>query len=306
MRKFPKWQVLVIGVISLLILSSCSPSNNPTPTESLDPTPPKVSLDIIEETPTQTLVPTTTSTPTQLPPTSTPTETPTPTWVFNEAGRVNAPILLYHHVENEVSSSRYKVSIPVFETQMAALDEMGYTAITMSLFLEALFDGRELPEKPVVITFDDGHESIYNNAFPIMQKYSFPGVFYIVANRIHDVPEFVNVAELKEMIAAGWEVGSHGYTHSDLTKNHSIAVKEVGESKYDLEAALATPILTFAYPFGRIDPFTAQKVSDYGYRAGMGLGTAKTHTWSTWLYLDRIEVYGEYTLEDFYRILSDN
>jgi peptidoglycan/xylan/chitin deacetylase (PgdA/CDA1 family) len=183
---------------------------------------------------------------------------------------------------------------------------MGYTTITMAQFLEALYDGRDLPEKPVVITFDDGHESVYLNAFPIMQEYGFTGVFYIVANRIHGAPEFVNVPTLKEMIEAGWEIGSHGYTHSDLTKNHSIAAKEIGDSKYDLEAALSTPILTFAYPFGRIDPFSAQKVSDYGYQAGMGLGTGKSHTWSTWLYLDRIEIYSEYTLEDFYRILSDN
>lgn len=305
MRKFSAWQVVTICVISFLFFSSCSPPHNPTPTENLNPTQPKVSLDIIQDTPTQTLVPTATSTPTQIPPTSTPTETPTPTWAFNEAGRIDAPILLYHHVENEVSTSRYKVSIPAFEAQMAALDEMGFTAITMSLFLEALFDGSDLPEKPVVITFDDGHESVYNNAFPIMQEYGFPGVFYIVANRIYDVPEFVNVPELKEMIAAGWEIGSHSYSHSDLTKDHSIAAREIGDSKYDLEAALSTPILTFAYPYGRMDPFTAQKVSDYLYRAGMGLGTAKSHTWSTWLYLDRIEIYGEYTLEDFYRILSD-
>jgi len=305
MRRFSTWHIIAVFAIGSLCLSSCSPPNNPTPTENLNPTQPKVSPDIIEATPTQTLVPTITSTPTQPPPTSTPTETPTPTWVFNEAGRVNAPILLYHHVKDEVSSSRYQVSIPAFREQMAALKEMGYTAITMSQFLKALYDGGELPEKPIVITFDDGHISVYQNAFPIMSDYGFPGIFYIVANRINDVPDFVNVSSLKEMIAAGWEVGSHSYTHSDLTKDHSIAAKEIGGSKDDLEAALSTPILTFAYPFGRIDPFAAQKVSDYGYRAGMGLGTAKTHTWSTWLYLDRIEIYGEYTLEDFYRILSD-
>ena len=309
MRRFRTWQLIISCVVGCLILSCCSATQNPTSlsrakSEIPEPTHPKVSLAIVKETPTQTLIPTLTATSTQPPPTPTPTQTPTPTWVFNEAGRIDAPILLYHHVENEVSTSRYTVSIPDFRSQMAALDEMGFTAITISQFLEALLDGSDLPQNPVVITFDDGFESVYQNAFPIMKDFGYPGVFYIVANRIYDVPEFVNVAELKEMIAAGWEIGSHSYSHADLTKNHSIAAKEIGQSKKDLEAALSTPILTFAYPFGTIDSFTAQKVSDYTYRAGMGLGKAKTHTWNTLFYLDRIEIYGDYSLEDFYQILS--
>jgi len=309
MRRFRTWQLIGIWVTGCLIISSCSSLNNPkfvspSSTEILDSTEPKVSLDIVEETPTQTLIPTSTATSTQPPPTPTPTQTPTPTWVFNEAGRIDAPILLYHHVENEVSTSRYTVSIPDFRSQMAALDEMGFTAITISQFLEALLDGSDLPQNPIVITFDDGFESVYQNAFPIMKDFSYPGVFYIVANRIYDVPEFVNIAELKEMIAAGWEIGSHSYSHADLTMNHGIAAKEIGQSKSYLEAALSTPVLTFAYPFGTIDNFTANKVSEYAYRAGMGLGKATTHTWNTLFYLDRIEIYGDYTLEDFYGILS--
>lgn len=311
MHKPSTWQVITICLISCFLLSNCSSPHNPSlhsqeQIENLDSTQPKVSLDINENTPTQTLIPTATSTPTQPPPTATPTHTPTPTWVYNEAGQVNAPILLYHHVKDEVSTSRYQVSIPEFKAQMTAIKEMGFTPITISKFLEAFYDGGELPEKPIVITFDDGHESVYQHAFPIMNDLGFPGVFYIVANRINDIPDFVNVAELKEMIAAGWEIGSHSFSHADLTKNHGIIDKEIGQSKSDLEAALSTSILTFAYPFGRIDPLSAQKVNDYNYRAGMGLGTSKQHTWSTWLYLDRIEIYGEYSLEDFYHILSDD
>jgi len=309
MHRFPTWQLIAIWVACCLILSSCSSLQNPTSVspasaEILDPTQPKVSLDIIEESPTQTLIPTMTSTPTQPPPTPTSTQIPTPTWVFNDAGKIDAPILLYHRVENDVSMSRYQVSIPDFRAQMAALKDMGFTVITISHFLEALLDGSDLPEKPIVITFDDGHESVYQNAFPIMKDFGYPGVFYIVANRINDVQDFVNIAELKEMVAAGWEIGSHSYSHPDLTKDHNIAAKEIGQSKSDLEAALSTPILTFAYPFGTIDRFTANKVSKYGYKAGMGLGKATTHTWNTLFYLDRIEIYGNYSLEDFYRILS--
>jgi len=244
------------------------------------------------ETPTLTPSPTLTPTPTE-----TPVPTLTPTWVFNEAGQVVAPILLYHHVEGEVSYSRYYVSIPDFRAQMQALHDWGYTAIPISLLLDALIDGAELPPKPIVITFDDGNRNIYDNAFPIMQEFDFPGVFYIVGNRVNSGTNIAHAPELKKMVDAGWEIGSHGYTHTDLTLDHSIARYEILQSKLDIEDALGVDVQTFAYPFGTVDPYLAQKVANYGYRAGMGLGVSWTHTWGSMFYLNRIEIQGSYSLD---------
>ncbi|MFW5713544.1 MAG: polysaccharide deacetylase family protein [Brevefilum sp.] len=288
-------------------MSGCSVASSNTQTANTaaityEPTQPEVSLDSIENTPTPQ--PTKTSLPTAVPPTETPSHTPTPKWVYHEPGEIIAPILLYHHVKGESTLNRYQVSVPDFRSQMEALDEMGFTAISISTFLEVLLNGGELPEKPVVITFDDGHLSVYENAFPIMQEFGLPGVFYIVVNRINGASDFVTIAQLKEMIEAGWEIGSHSYSHVDLTVNHGLAAREIGQSKTELERELSIPVRTFAYPFGAIDPFTAQKVSDYAYRAGMGLGTSKIHTWNSLFYLNRIEIYGYYTIEDFKEILS--
>ena len=189
---------------------------------------------------------------------------------------------------------------------MEALHEMGYTPIPISLFLDAFLDGAELPEKPIVITFDDGHKSVYENAFPIMNELNFTGVFYIVANRLGGVKDFVDVKEINEMIDAGWEVGSHSFSHADLTQAHERVSKEIKESKTLLESNLPTKIQTFAYPFGTIDPFLAQKVSDYGYQAGMGLGISTVHTWNNLFYLERIEIYGNYSIEEFIDRISSN
>ncbi len=245
-------------------------------------------------TETPTLTPSPTLTPTR---TDTPTPTLTPTWVFNEAGQVVAPILLYHHVEGSVSYSRYYVSVPNFRAQMQALHDWGYTAIPISLLLDALIDGAELPPKPIVITFDDGNLNIYENAFPIMQEYDFLGVFCIVGNRVNSGTNIAQAPQLKEMVAAGWEIGSHSYTHADLTLDHSIVRYEILQSKLDIEEALGVEIQTFAYPFGTIDPYLAQKVQDYGYRGGMGLGASWTHTWGTMLYLSRIEIHGNFSVD---------
>ena len=99
------------------------------------------------------------------------------------------------------------------------------------------------------------------------------------------------------MVDAGWEIGSHSYTHQDLTLDHSIASYEILQSKLDIEEALGVDVQTFAYPFGTVDPFLAQRVHDFGYRAGMGLGTSWTHTWGSIYYLDRIEIHGDFSVE---------
>lgn len=278
---------LTSTAISIEILPA-EVSNQPHATATVNPPP--------TETPTLTFTPTPSQTPTA---TFTPSFTPTPTWVYNEPGLVVAPILLYHHVRGETSNTRYSVSIPDFRDQMQTLYDHGYTAITMSMLLDALIFGADLPAKPVVITFDDGHQNVYDHAFPIMQEFDFPGVFYIVANRINNLQDFVNVEELKTMIDAGWEVGSHSYTHPDLTKNRSSWSYEIGQSKIDLQNALGVEITSFAYPFGAIDSSVVNQVSAHGYRAGIGLGLSTTHTWNSIFYLQRIEIHGYFSLDTF-------
>jgi peptidoglycan/xylan/chitin deacetylase (PgdA/CDA1 family) len=307
MSKFQVWFLLLTCLISsILLLNGCNPAQGSSLAITSDPPTKQTTPTSVPPTATPTILPTSTATITPLPPTPTTTNTPTPKLVYNEAGQIVAPILLYHHVEGQEFNNRYTVSIPDFRTQMETLSEMGYTTISLSLFLDALLEGAELPEKPILISFDDGHRSVYENAFPIMKEFNFTGVFYIVANRLGGVENFVDVKELNEMMDAGWDVGSHGFSHIDLTLAHDSVANEIGESKSRLSNALSTQILTFAYPFGTIDPFLAQKVNDYGYRAGMGLGTNITHMWRNLFYLERIEIYGNYSLDEFITRISAN
>ncbi|MGE5223696.1 MAG: polysaccharide deacetylase family protein [Omnitrophica WOR_2 bacterium] len=254
--------------------------------------------------PTVTFTPSATSTLTPTPtrtPTATPPPTPTATWSFIEAGDVTAPILLYHHVSDE-TANRYVVPVQTFKEQMQALDDWGYTTITMTLLVDALVNGARLPPRPIVISFDDGNLDIYENAFPIMQEFHFVGVTYIIANRL-EARDYVSAKQLKKMIAAGWEVGSHSSAHSDLTANHNIVRYEVLQSRLDLEEALGVPVKTFAYPYGLMDPYVVQKVQDYGYRAAVGLGVQVEHTWSTLYYLSRREVQSDYNMDTFAALL---
>jgi peptidoglycan/xylan/chitin deacetylase (PgdA/CDA1 family) len=249
--------------------------------------------------PTETQTPTLTNSPT---PTFTFTPIFTATWAYNESGKVIAPILLYHHVSDDVSNNRYYVPLAVFDEQMKTLSDWGYTAITLSTLVKALIDGGPLPARPVVITFDDGNLDIYQNAFPIMTRYGFPGTFYIIEGSL-GAKSYVSVDDLKEMIAGGWEIGSHSITHVDLTQDHGNLAQEIAYSKTYLEQELNTQVNTFAYPYGLIDETVVDSVVNYGYLAAVGLGTSTTHTFSTLYYLSREEVQSGYDLAAFESLL---
>jgi peptidoglycan/xylan/chitin deacetylase (PgdA/CDA1 family) len=205
-------------------------------------------------------------------------------------------------VDYDHTSERYNVHPDKFAEQMAALDAWGYSAITATELIEAITDGGPLPPRPVVITFDDGHLSVYENAFPVMQSYAYPGVTYIVARWLK-AEDFTGVEELTEMMEAGWEVGSHSMTHADIVKDTSLTNYEVLESKKTLEKDLDTSIHTFAYPFGGFTKLIGDRVRRYGYLGGMGLGKGWTHSKGTLFYLKRIEVQGSYDMETFASLL---
>jgi peptidoglycan/xylan/chitin deacetylase (PgdA/CDA1 family) len=227
---------------------------------------------------------------------------PTPIWAFNPAGAASVPILLYHHISDEAPGTRYYVTPAEFKKEMEDLQRWGYTTIPISLLVDALKSGASLPPRPIVITFDDGHQSVYDNAFPIMKKLGMVGVVYIVANRLQS-KDFMDVAELKEMIDSGWEVGAHSMTHADLTLNHGNLRSEILDSRLTLESALGVHVPTFAYPFGAVDSTVAQKTADYGFKAAVGLGRSWEHTLGTLYYLSRIEVYGGLETQAFAALL---
>ncbi|HEY61031.1 MAG TPA: polysaccharide deacetylase family protein [Anaerolineae bacterium] len=290
-----------------LVFSSCQMSENQARKSSNKPS--QTSTTIVSPTPSSssTLKPIFTTTPanthTQVPsitpsPTITGTPTPTATWVYHPAGEIEVPILLYHHVSDEEDGNRYYVTPRAFQKQMEMLYERGYKTITVSQLLDVLIYGGELPPKPIVITFDDGHMSVYEDAYPIMEKYGFVGVFYIVANRLES-DGFVGVKELKYLSNHGWEIGSHSFSHPDLTSSHKQAKHELLDSRLFLEEKLGIKIQTFAYPYGTIDPFIATKTQNYGYRGAVGLGTSIKHTYGTMYYLSRIEIHGTDNLKMF-------
>jgi peptidoglycan/xylan/chitin deacetylase (PgdA/CDA1 family) len=213
------------------------------------------------------------------------------------------PILLYHGIpNNSPASDRYNVSLAKFEEQMKLLKDYGYKTISIQQLANHLNKGYVLPERPIVISFDDGYQNVYDNAFPIMARYGFTGTVYIVANRLQS-DGFMNKKVLQALVENGWEVGSHGMTHTELTQNHNLVRTEILQSRLDLNDALDIKVFSFAYPFGSSDWYITSKVLDYGYFAAVGVGNLDQHSSGTVYNLSRREVMGDATWHDFEALL---
>ena len=281
---------LILGLSILLSACGTGPVSTPTATVTFTSSAPSETPTI---TPTFTASATFTSSP-----------TPTPTWVFSGPDHVIVPILLYHWIAVSPSDgpyykSPYYVKPEVFEEEIKLLHDCEYTTISIDMLLKAITEGTELPPRPVLITFDDGHLNNYTTAFPIMEKYGFKGILYVVGNYI-GTEDYMNADQIREMAAAGWEVGSHSMSHADLsTLDPQRQRYEVVESREFLEETLGLPVRTIAYPFGSSNSSVIDYAHFAGFIAGMSLGFTHDQGSGNRFTLQRRDIKGTYDVKQF-------
>lgn len=207
-------------------------------------------------------------------------------------GQLEVPILLYHHIAPTEDIVRFTVSPIEFEEQMNLLSKLGYQTITPGQLMEGLTCGALLPEKPIMITFDDGHADVFQYAFPILERYGYSAAMYVVANRT-GAPGFLSIEEMKVLLDAGWEIGSHTFDHPDLARlTISELDEELVQSRRSLESELQLSITSLAYPFGSFTPDVGRAAVRAGYTNAMGLGIQNDHALHNRYYLSRREVVG--------------
>lgn len=181
---------------------------------------------------------------------------------------------------------------------MNLLYQWGYKTISVELLSRAVQGGAELPPKPILLTFDDGSETTYTTALPIMQRYGFTGSSYIVYNYV-GITHHMNVDQIRALHAAGWEIGSHGLSHTELTARPERQQDEIVQSRRQLETLLGVPVLSFAYPFGAYDSDSLHYVHFAGYIAALGLGKESVQGQKNLFYLYRHAVSGGEDLGTF-------
>jgi peptidoglycan/xylan/chitin deacetylase (PgdA/CDA1 family) len=171
---------------------------------------------------------------------------------------------MYHAIHDH--NSVISISTREFEWQMRWLHEHNFRILSLSEIIAYLKNGKSLPSHSMAITFDDGFECIYKNAFPILKKYNFPAIIFLVAGycgRKNDWPDqptsipklmLSNWSQIKEMDRSGIEFGSHTNNHLRLDKISPHQVTEQIEvSKSIIEGYLGHSINILAYPYGRFN-----------------------------------------------------
>jgi peptidoglycan/xylan/chitin deacetylase (PgdA/CDA1 family) len=198
-----------------------------------------------------------------------------------KVGRYQAivPILLYHHVGEVLAASdtendsTYNVSSAEFEAQLDFLQSLGYHTVGVNAIALAMMGKGSLPERPIAITFDDGWADQYKHAVPLLTRRGMMATFYI-PSRYPGAPDTITWDQLKEMAAQGMEFGSHSQTHPHFAKITGEQLwSEIRMSKVELEKMLGVEILTFAYPFGELDPTLrlAKLMASAGYFAAVSV-----------------------------------
>lgn len=178
-------------------------------------------------------------------------------------------ILTFHSLDD----ARTVTSFPpaLFARLVRVLQTGGYQVMSLTDAVAGLRRGRALPERPMVITFDDGYRSVYQTAFPILREHSLPATVFLTVGNPEDaswrgaagadvrLPSMqgrmmLSWGEIREMQRGGVSFGAHTLTHPDLTRLPASSVeREMVISKTILEESLGEPVASFAYPFGRFD-----------------------------------------------------
>jgi peptidoglycan/xylan/chitin deacetylase (PgdA/CDA1 family) len=186
-------------------------------------------------------------------------------FVFWLPGRYVVPIIMYHQVTyTEVSQPNW-VNPENFEWQMAYLKNQGYHVIRLSDLVDATVAGRRLPVKSVVITFDDGYENNYTNAFKVLKKYGFPATIFVASDKVGQKGR-LTWGQMKEMMASGIDIGSHTRTEMYLPDASVEQQREEIEiSKNVLETNLGKTVEHFAYPIGGFSGTIKEIVRNAGY-----------------------------------------
>ena len=192
---------------------------------------------------------------------------------------LNIPILCYHRII-PVPTSPYDLTPEQLEAHFQYFKSNGYTPITVSQFLEYRKKPALFPEKPVVLTFDDGSRSQYTQALPLLKKYGFKATFYIFTNAMRGTKKlWLSWDEVMEISRAGMDIGSHTVGHQYLTVRKNMEekqyqawlVKEIGDSKKILEEKLNIRVNSLAYPFGLYDSAVEAVAIKAGYSAMLNI-----------------------------------
>lgn len=217
------------------------------------------------------------------------------------------PILCYHRFGG--AGSRMVMSPGNFAAQLDWLARNNYTVLRLSQLTEFLAGRQPLPARSVVITIDDGYESVYRHAWPLLKKHNFPATLFVYTDFV-GIGDGLNWAQLQEMARSGLvDIQAHSKTHRNLTdrnpgetdERYRAAIEtELRAPRELLERRLAgVQVRQFAYPFGDTNEVVLQAMARQKYQIGVTVNPGGNPFFAHPLTLRRTMIFGDTDLEGF-------
>jgi peptidoglycan/xylan/chitin deacetylase (PgdA/CDA1 family) len=183
------------------------------------------------------------------------------------------PVICYHSITESASDKpiNERISKERFIEQMRSLHDSGFHCILPDALYMYLTSGVELPSKPILISFDDSREDQYAFAAPILQRYNFKAVFFVMTVTINK-RNFLKEFEIKELSDSGHIIGCHTWDHPNLKKSVQINwQQQLDIPKRTLEKLTGKPVYYFAYPYGEWNELAISELKKSGFRAAFQL-----------------------------------
>jgi peptidoglycan/xylan/chitin deacetylase (PgdA/CDA1 family) len=227
---------------------------------------------------------------------------------------ITVPVFMYHSVRSDAPPETRRLSVhpDAFAEQLDVLRQQGCTTVTFAALGEALRTGRPLPERSVVLTFDDGYADFHEQALPLLDAHGFTATVFVTTGWLDDAGEdaagrpldrMLSWGQVRECARAGIEIGAHSHSHAQLDQVPVRALREeLRRSKDLLEARTGGEVATLAYPFGYSSRRVREEVTASGYRAAAAVANALPHPDADLMAVPRLTVRRSTGLDAFTRV----
>jgi peptidoglycan/xylan/chitin deacetylase (PgdA/CDA1 family) len=192
------------------------------------------------------------------------------------AGRANIPVLCYHQIRPPAASDAaadrtFIVPPKVLGAQLAALKRAGFVSVSADDVAAHMAEGKPLPRKPVLITFDDASAGQYTRALPILRRHGFKATFFIMTV-VLGKQGWLTRGQVRALDGEGMQIGAHTWDHRAVPSYAEDDWRvQITEPKAELEAIVGHPVDAFAYPFGEWDAASPGHLRDAGFRIAFQL-----------------------------------
>jgi len=189
---------------------------------------------------------------------------------------VRVSVLGYHDFSEDLPETEMRIRTSKFRKQLEILQQLDITVISLEDFIAWKRGDISLPEKCVLLTFDDGWRSVYTDAFPILREFGHPFVLYLYQNYVDGGGKALTTPMIREMLEQGGVLGSHSVSHplpSVVKAKREEGPEafdaylrvELGQSKKFLEERFGVPVTTYAYPGGFFTEEMLELAPELGY-----------------------------------------